>query len=324
MPLSTSRLQRLNPQGGHTFVPDVTLAEVGDVIEFQFYPTNHSVIRAEYQYPCIPYEDTGVNKFGFFSGFKPVDAILPDPPTFYLTINDTDPVFYYCGAPGSCINYQMVGVINPNASTSLVTQKELAKESTYMLVPGESVPSEEENPSSATTSSASSSASATSASASQTSAAASSSHHSSLSAGAIAGITIGATAVALGAAVALFLCGRQSRTQRQNGALMHHQQNMPFIPPSMAGSQHPGHMSYASHPGSMNKHMSMHSNFQPALPGYAPSQHDSAIPSPPMHPTYTQSDALNPGYAGTETTSPAHSPGVGVAVPAYHPGHMSM
>ena len=35
------------------------------------------------------------------------------PPTWNLTINDTEPIFLYCAAPGSCINYQMVGVINP-------------------------------------------------------------------------------------------------------------------------------------------------------------------------------------------------------------------
>lgn len=46
--------------------------------EFDFYPQNHSVVRAEYKYPCIPYELTGVDKVGFFSGFEPVDAILPD------------------------------------------------------------------------------------------------------------------------------------------------------------------------------------------------------------------------------------------------------
>ena len=269
-----------------------------------------------------------MNKFGFFSGFKPVDAILTDPPKFYLTVNDTDPIFYYCGAPGSCINYQMVGVINPNASTSLVTQKELAKESTFLLLPGEPWPAEDENPfGNAASSSATSTpaASPTSAGAAETSsAAATSSHHSGLSAGAIAGIAIGAAAVALGAAVALFLCGRNSRHQRQS-QMMHHQQNMPFMPPSVVGS-HPGHMSYASAP-SMNKHMSMHSSvYSPALPGYVSSHHpghDSAMSSPPLHPSYAQSDALNPGSM-TEAPSPAHSPGVGVAVPAYSQGHMSM
>lgn len=30
--------------------------------EFQFFPRNHSVGRAEYGQPCISYEDTGENK----------------------------------------------------------------------------------------------------------------------------------------------------------------------------------------------------------------------------------------------------------------------
>ena len=46
--------------------------------EFQFFPPNHSVGRAEYQQPCIPYEDTGLNKVGFWSGFYPLDKILPN------------------------------------------------------------------------------------------------------------------------------------------------------------------------------------------------------------------------------------------------------
>jgi hypothetical protein len=47
-------------------------------IEFRFYPANHSVVRAEYNLPCIPYEMTGPNKPGFFSGFHAVDKVLDD------------------------------------------------------------------------------------------------------------------------------------------------------------------------------------------------------------------------------------------------------
>lgn len=124
-------------QGDHTFVPDVTQAEVGDFIEFRFHPTNHSVVRAAYGYPCIPYELIETDKVGFTSGFHPVDAVIPDPPTWTVRVNDSDPIFYYCSAPGSCINYAMVGVINPNATTSLDRQKKAAEDSTFMLQPGE-------------------------------------------------------------------------------------------------------------------------------------------------------------------------------------------
>jgi hypothetical protein len=39
---------------------------------FVFFPQNHSVARAEFGYPCIPYENTGANKTGFWSGFQPI------------------------------------------------------------------------------------------------------------------------------------------------------------------------------------------------------------------------------------------------------------
>ena len=54
--------------GNYQYSPQVTYAAVGDVVQFNFYPTNHSVTRAEYGYPCIPYELTGPGKVGFYSG----------------------------------------------------------------------------------------------------------------------------------------------------------------------------------------------------------------------------------------------------------------
>jgi hypothetical protein len=41
---------------------------------FVFFPQNHSVARAEFGHPCIPYENTGPNKTGFWSGFQPISA----------------------------------------------------------------------------------------------------------------------------------------------------------------------------------------------------------------------------------------------------------
>ncbi|KAF5845307.1 hypothetical protein GGP41_002903, partial [Bipolaris sorokiniana] len=127
----------------HKFRPEATVANVGDTVEFAFYPLNHSVVRAEYGFPCIPYEMTGASKIGFFSDFHPVDTVLSSPPTYRIVINDTDPIFFYCSAPGSCINYGMVGVINPNASASVQKQQQLALDSKYMLNPGEPFPTEE-------------------------------------------------------------------------------------------------------------------------------------------------------------------------------------
>jgi len=63
---------------GYAYQPNTTYANVGDIIVFEFAPTNHSVIRAEYTgasicgaggcNPCIPYELIHPGEAGFFSG----------------------------------------------------------------------------------------------------------------------------------------------------------------------------------------------------------------------------------------------------------------
>ena len=45
-------------------------------VEYRFYPQNHSVARAGFKNPCIPYEDTGAGLVGFWSGFEPVAVVL--------------------------------------------------------------------------------------------------------------------------------------------------------------------------------------------------------------------------------------------------------
>lgn len=89
----------------HKFQPDTVQANVGDVslpspqsfthircmhtlcvptlthhqtVEFRFYPANHSVVRASYGHPCVPYELIEPGKQGFFSGFNAVDTVLDD------------------------------------------------------------------------------------------------------------------------------------------------------------------------------------------------------------------------------------------------------
>src|ERR1700744_832972 len=64
---SGAKVHRVNVgSGGFSYDPNTTYADVGDIVTFVFYPTNHSVIRAEYTgsdacgaggcNPCIPYE----------------------------------------------------------------------------------------------------------------------------------------------------------------------------------------------------------------------------------------------------------------------------
>lgn len=56
-------------QGGQVFTPDtVTGAVAGDVINFHFFPANHSVVQGAFGTGCQPAQG------GFFSGFMPVPA----------------------------------------------------------------------------------------------------------------------------------------------------------------------------------------------------------------------------------------------------------
>ncbi|KAJ9611225.1 hypothetical protein H2200_004408 [Cladophialophora chaetospira] len=253
-------------RAGHTFEPDVVQVPVGGFVEFDFYPTNHSVIRAEYEQPCVPYEMTGIGKVGFFSGFQPVDAILTNPPKWTLQINDSDPIFYYCGAPNSCKGFQMVGVINPNASVSVEVQKEYAANASFMLLPGEPWPGEDPFETTSTSTAIYTTSQATTVmptvTPTTTSVAAgpatatsepSVSHKSTLSAGAIAGIAIGGAAVLLAAAALLFFCGRKSRRRTET-------QPTPTTPAMGPTIQPPAYIPPGNNYGYMSptqKHMSV-------------------------------------------------------------------
>jgi len=149
------------------------------------------------------------------------------PPKWTVLVNDSYPIFFYCSALGSCINYGMVGVINPNATTSYEVQHAMALSAAYMLQPGQPFPAEESSSSSASSStptySSTTITSTTAAAATTTAAAAAATpSHSTLSSGAIAGIVVGAAAVLSLAAALFFYIGRsktlKSEVQRTTTA----------------------------------------------------------------------------------------------------------
>ncbi|KAI1639553.1 hypothetical protein F4809DRAFT_638578 [Biscogniauxia mediterranea] len=78
---------------GPRFSPDTVEANPGDVVQFDFCPTNHSVARAGFSYPCIPYEFAPVGGEGFWSGFHPSPPSLP--PTYNVSVVDVEPMFFY-------------------------------------------------------------------------------------------------------------------------------------------------------------------------------------------------------------------------------------
>ncbi|RDL38633.1 uncharacterized protein BP5553_02973 [Venustampulla echinocandica] len=220
---------------GHTFSPSEVTADVGDIIgtkypisptsrdnivtkkladptsEYRFYPQNHSVVKGAFgNQPCVPYEMTGPGRVGFWSGFKPVQIVSNDLPSYSIKINDTNPLFFYCSAPGACLE-GMVGVINPNSTFTYTAQLNYTRNATVALSPGEAFP--EETPKSRPTD-ITAAATAGSTNAAQTTSAGSSapSGHS-ISTGAIVGIVIGSVAVCVLAGTLIYMCARQRATK---------------------------------------------------------------------------------------------------------------
>ncbi|EAU36269.1 conserved hypothetical protein [Aspergillus terreus NIH2624] len=91
---------------GFSFDPDTLQVAPGGKVEFHFYPGNHSVAQASFDRPCHPMSDSS-----FFSGFIAPTSGESDT-VFTVTVNDTTPIWYYCGQIGHC-QAGMVGVINP-------------------------------------------------------------------------------------------------------------------------------------------------------------------------------------------------------------------
>ncbi|KAF3059806.1 hypothetical protein GL218_05013 [Daldinia childiae] len=189
----------------HDFQPDTINANPGDTIRFNFYPKNHSVVRADFKKPCIPWELTNDPAETFFSGPVEQDTLQTPIPTWDLKVNSTDPVFFYCSAPGSCIDWKMVGVINPNKTFTLDIQKEFVANSTFQLSPGEEFPDE---------SSPSSTAGSGSNPTSTPEDSSGGSGRTSLSGGAIAGIAIGGVAVIAGIVALVYICGRKGGIEK--------------------------------------------------------------------------------------------------------------
>jgi plastocyanin len=112
-------------ESGLTFSPQMVTAAVGDVVEFQFYPKNHSVVAGDMTKGCTPMSSTGTS--GFYSGFMPVTTGMSDM-AFQVKIQNTEPWVFYCSQGKHCQN-GMYGMINGNA-TALSAYGSLAKAAT--------------------------------------------------------------------------------------------------------------------------------------------------------------------------------------------------
>ncbi|KAF1926569.1 uncharacterized protein M421DRAFT_422543 [Didymella exigua CBS 183.55] len=182
--------------GGFKFTPqELTNVSVGDIVTFEFYPPDHSVVQAEFGSACVPYSyvDKDHAGKGFWTETQWVNTTA-DITYHSITINDTQPIFFYCAAPNSCKGELMVGAINPNTTQTLASQIQAAKNADFQLAVGDPVPNEATStilngPTSTPTSS-------------------STGGGTHLSGGAIAGIVVGAVAFLVICAALFFYVGR--------------------------------------------------------------------------------------------------------------------
>ena len=69
------------PTNPYQFDPSSVNASVGDTILFQFYPRNHSVVKADFQVPCVPAAE-GYFYSGSFNSFNEHNGNLIGPVSF--------------------------------------------------------------------------------------------------------------------------------------------------------------------------------------------------------------------------------------------------
>jgi plastocyanin len=93
-----------------TFSPNNLVADVGDMVQFQFGVGNHTVTQSTFDAPCLPL-GAGTNVTGISTGFMPVAADATTAPLYTIPILNKTPIWLYCAQGKHCQN-GMVMVIN--------------------------------------------------------------------------------------------------------------------------------------------------------------------------------------------------------------------
>ena len=120
---------------GLNFEPNNVVAEIGDVVQWEFLPANHSVAQSSFGNPCQPLADGS----GFFPGFEFAVTEGESKNVFQIVVESHRPIWYYCPqTTGNHCQRGMVGVINQdfnNPAFSLARHMELAAEADASIIP---------------------------------------------------------------------------------------------------------------------------------------------------------------------------------------------
>jgi plastocyanin len=88
--VSAANIQVKVGSSGLAFDPPSTNATNGDTVTFVFYPKNHTVTQSTFAAPCQAMSG------GVDSGFQAVAANASNVPSFSITVNNTQPLWFYC------------------------------------------------------------------------------------------------------------------------------------------------------------------------------------------------------------------------------------
>jgi len=105
---------------GLNFTPPTINVQPGDTVEFTFHPKNHSATQSSFASPCVS------KLGGSDTGFQPVSANATVSPNVTITVNDTNPLWFYCMQANHC-EQGMVFSINPTANETFAAFLAAAK-----------------------------------------------------------------------------------------------------------------------------------------------------------------------------------------------------
>lgn len=97
---------------GLVYSPDSVVANIGDMVIFNFESQNHTVTQAAFAQPCVKIAN------GMDSGFmpNPNNSVSP-PPAMAMQVTVATPLWFYCRQNGHC-GKGMTFSINPNNATT--------------------------------------------------------------------------------------------------------------------------------------------------------------------------------------------------------------
>ncbi|KAF6827565.1 extracellular serine-rich protein [Colletotrichum plurivorum] len=117
------------------FDPETLVANRGDTITYTFFSKNHSVTQSSFDSPCAPVPA------GFFSAFTPSPSDTnPSTTTFTITLNDTKPIWVFCGQGNHCQQGMLHSINPPPSGNRFEAFREKAKSAGPSTSPPDGLP----------------------------------------------------------------------------------------------------------------------------------------------------------------------------------------